>query len=610
MLFYPLFSTYFFMSKDTILIVDDERFFCSLLQDILKDDYQTIIVNDSKKTIETLSCHPIDLILLDIIMPDSNGYEICKSIKSNNLYSDLPVIFLSAKNETEDEIRGFNLGAVDYITKPISPPIVKARIATHLALAKATKKLQQHTLELELQVSQRTEKLTMEIAEKQKTHEKLHHLANYDQLTRLPNRNLFNERLAYSYEQAKRNNCSFSLLLIDLDRFKFVNDSLGHHIGDLVLEQVAQRLSGCIRAVDTVARLGGDEFTVTLNELKQKGDAAIVAEKIISDISQPFEIHGQIIHIGCSIGISTFSNDGESLHDMLKNADMAMYDVKERGKNAYAFFSSEMTKHENHRIEVEEDLYKALANNELYLHYQPIINLKTESICAVEALLRWKHPKHGQVAADKIISIAEDSCLIIKLGEWILNEGCRQLSLWHSQGYTSLNLAINISARQFDRKYDSVTLISKLFDQYQLPKHSLHLEITENLMQKDSNFILETLSDLKKIGILLSIDDFGTGYSSLSFLRKFPIDILKIDHSFLRNLRSESRNDTLVKAIIAMAQSLNLKVIAEGVESEDQLEFLQKHGCDQAQGNYFSQPVSADEIGEFLRAGSRLKAKD
>lgn len=595
------------MSKGTILIVDDERFFCSLLQDILKDDYQIIIVNDSKKTIETLSDHPIDLILLDIIMPDCDGYEICKLIKSNKLYRDLPVIFLSAKNEAEDEIRGFNLGAVDYITKPISPPIVKARIATHLALAKATKKLQRHTQELEQLVSQRTEKLTQEITEKQKVYEKLHHLANYDQLTLLPNRNLFNERLAYSYEQAKRNNCSFSLLLIDLDRFKFVNDSLGHHIGDLVLEQVAQRLSGCVRGVDTVARLGGDEFTVTLTELKHKEDAAIVAEKIISEIAQPFEAHGQIIHIGCSIGISTFPNDGENLHDMLKNADMAMYDVKEKGKNTYAFFSSEMIKHENHRLEVEEDLYKALENNELYLHYQPIINLQTNDICAVEALLRWKHSKHGQMAADKIISVAEGSNLILKLGEWILNEGCRQLSLWHSQGYTSLNLAINMSARQFDRKYDSVTLISKLFDQYKIPKHSLHLEITENLMQKDSNFILETLSNLKKIGILLSIDDFGTGYSSLSFLQKFPVDILKIDHSFLRNLSSESRNNTLVKAIIAMAQSLNLSVIAEGVETEDQLAFLQRHGCNQAQGNYFCQPVSAGEMGDFFKR--RFKAK-
>ncbi len=594
------------MSKDTILIVDDERFFCSLLEDILKDDYQTIIVYDSNKTIEALSKHPVDLILLDIIMPDSNGYEVCKTIKSNELYRDLPVIFLSAKNEMEDEIRGFNLGAVDYITKPISPPIVKARISTHIALAKATKKLQRHTHELEQLVSQRTEKLTQEISKKQEIYEKLHYLANYDQLTLLPNRNLFNERLAYAYELAKRNNSSFCLLLIDLDRFKYVNDSLGHHIGDLVLEQVAQRLSACVRGVDMVARLGGDEFTVTLTELKFREDAAIVAEKIIADIAQPFEIHGQMIHIGCSIGISSFPDDGEDLHCMLKNADMAMYAVKEKGKNAYAFFSPEMRKHANHRIELEEDLYKALANNEIYLHYQPIINLKTKNICAVEALLRWKHPKHGQIAADKIISIAEDSSLIIKIGEWVLNKACQQLSLWHSQGYTFLNIAINMSARQFDRKNDSVALIKKMFDQYQIPTHSIHLEITESLMQKDTNFILEILSDLKKIGILLSIDDFGTGYSSLSFLSKFPVDFLKIDHSFLRDLSLESKNNILIKAIIAMAQSLNLTVIAEGIETGEQLSFLQQQGCNQAQGNYFSSPISASEIEKMLRAEARL----
>ncbi len=589
------------MPKDTILIVDDERFFCNLLQNILENEYDIVIATNKKETLQHLKNQYIDLILLDIVMPEHDGYEICKEIKQHEKYSRLPIIFLTVKNEIEDELKGFYVGAVDYITKPISPPIVSARVATHIALAKATQKLEQHSVKLEQMVSQRTVELTRQIAEKQKVYEKLHYLANYDQLTLLPNRNLFNERLAYAYKLAKRNQSSFSLLLIDLDRFKIVNDSLGHHIGDLLLEQVGKRLSGCLRGVDSIARLGGDEFTVTLTELQQKQDATIVAEKIILDLSRPFQIHGQTIHIGCSIGITSFPEDGEDLSSMLKNADMAMYKVKHGTKNSYAFFSSEMTTHANHRMELEKDLYTALNNNDLFLLYQPIINLQSKKLCTVEALLRWNHPIHGAVPPEKIISIAEESDLILILGEWILKKSCEQLSIWRSENITNLHIAINMSTRQFDKKYDSVKLLTKLINQYNIPKHHIHLEITEGLLLEDSKDILDTLSELKSIGILFSIDDFGTGYSSLSYLRKFPVDILKIDKSFIGNLNIASGDDALIKAIIAMAQSLNLTVIAEGVETKEQLDFLHAHDCDKVQGFYFSNPVTADQISLMLK---------
>jgi diguanylate cyclase (GGDEF)-like protein len=584
------------MSKGTILIVDDERFFCSLLENILQDEYDTVIVTNGSEAMDALDKYPIDLILLDIIMPGIDGYEVCKQIKISERHCKIPVIFLTVKNETEDEIKGFEIGAVDYITKPISPPIVKTRVSTQLALSKANIKLQQHALELEQLVAQRTVELTREITEKQKVYEKLHYLANYDQLTQLPNRNLFNERMAYAYKLAKRNRTSFSLLLIDLDRFKHVNDSLGHHIGDLLLEQVGLRLSKCLRGVDTVARLGGDEFTVTLTEPHKREDAAVVAEKIIDILAEPFEIHSHIIRIGSSIGITFYPDDCEDLNAMLKNADMAMYEVKKKGRNAYEFFSHELTTHENHRMELEKDLYSALTNDQLYLNYQPILNLQTQSICGVEALLRWNHPKHGQVAPDKIISVAEESDLILILGEWVIKTACKQISLWLKQGYTDLHIAINMSTRQFDDKYDSVALIKNLIQQYQLPKHSVQLEITETLILEDSRLILDTLYEFKKLGIKLSVDDFGTGYSSLSYLRRFPVDILKIDQSFIRDLNLSSGDDSLVKAIIAMGQSLNLDIIAEGVESNEQLDFLQKHDCNFAQGYFFSKPVSADEI--------------
>ncbi len=589
------------MSKDTVLIVDDERFFCNLLQNILEEKYQTIIASSGSEAIDLLNKQQIDLILLDIIMPDLDGYEVCKKIKAIESCRKIPVIFLTVKSETEDEIKGFNLGAVDYIIKPISPPVVKARVATQIALSKANDKLQQHAFELEQLVSQRTVELTREIAEKQKVYEKLHYLANYDQLTQLPNRNLFNERLAYVYKLAKRNNTSFSLLLIDLDRFKHVNDSLGHHIGDLLLAQVGRRLSECLRGVDTVARLGGDEFTVTLTDLHKKQDAAVVANKIIVELSKPFDIYGQPIHIGSSIGITSFPDDGDELSSMLKNADMAMYEVKNKGKNAYKFFFPEMTTHANHRMELEKDLREAFKNNELSLNYQPITNIQNNQICGVEALLRWKHPKYGVVPAKKIIAIAEESDFILNLGEWVLETACRQISEWNSRGFTNLYMAINMSIRQFDEKYNSISLIKKLIHQFKLPEQCIQLEITENLMLEDSKLILDTLLGLKSLGVLLSVDDFGTGYSSLSYLRRFPVDILKIDQSFIKDLGRGNGDDTLIKAFIAMGQSLNLKVIAEGVETREQLDFLQSNRCGFAQGYFFSKPVSANEIEVMLK---------
>lgn len=596
------------MSKDTILIVDDERFFCNLLQNVLEEDYQIIVVSNGLDALDILKRQHVDLILLDIFMPDINGYEICQKIKRINSCSTIPIIFLTVKIESKDETKGFAMGAVDFILKPISPPVAKAKVATQLAMSDKNSKLQQHSLEVERLVSRRTVELTQEIAEKQKVYEKLHYLANYDQLTQLPNRNLFNERLAYVYKLAKRNKTSFSLLLIDLDRFKNVNDSLGHHVGDLLLTQVGQRLSACLRGVDTVARLGGDEFTVTLTELHHKQDAAIVAKKIISELSKPFDIYGQLVQIGSSIGITSFPEDGGELSSMLKNADMAMYEVKNHGKNAYKFFTPDMKLHANYRMELEKDLREAFRTDQLFLNYQPIVNIQDENICGVEALLRWTHPEYGEISPKNIIAIAEESDLIISLGEWILTTACKQIGLWQSQGFSDLYMAINMSSRQFEERFNCTQLIKKLIQQYKLPENSIQLEITENLMFEDSKLLLETFLELKKVGVLLSVDDFGTGYSSLSYLRRFPVDVLKVDQSFIQDLNRGSGDDALIKAIIAMGKSLNLKVIAEGVELIDQLEFLQQHLCIFAQGFYFSKPESANAIENLLKQKKNLFA--
>lgn len=601
------------MSKATVLIIDDERFYTHLLEEILHQDYDTIIATDGHEALKVLNKHTVDLILLDIVMPDMDGYEVCRQIKTSELLRPIPIIFLTVKKATEDEVKGFNLGAVDFIIKPISPLIVKARVGIHINLSHANKILQQHALELEQKVTQRTEELTQEISEKQKAYDQLHYLANYDPLTRLPNRNLFNERLQQSYQLAKRNNSSFSVLFIDLDRFKQVNDKLGHHIGDLLLEQVGIRLSERLRGVDTIARLGGDEFIVTVTEVQNKQDATIVAEKILAELSRPFKVKDLTIQIGSSIGITTYPDDDKDLGSMLRNADLAMYDAKHSGKNTFRFYSPELSTHANHFMALEKDLKNAIRENQLYLNYQVIIDLQTGKIAGVECLLRWLHPEYGQLNPDKIISIAEQSNLIVELGEWILSTACEQFGSWLKQGATDLQyIAINVSSCQFNSNCSCVPLLKKLMSQHRLPRHSIQLEITENLLFENSRIIADKLSELKKIGVLLSVDDFGTGYSSLGYLRRSPIDLLKIDQSIINGLKQNSTDDTTAEAIISMCHSLNLKIIAEGVETEEQLNFLQDQGCHFAQGYYFSKPVSASEIGTFFEKAEekRYKAQD
>lgn len=591
------------MDKPTILIVDDERFFINLLIDILQTDYQIITASCGAEALQQSQQHEIDLILLDIIMPDMDGYEICGQLKSLDNTRSIPIIFLTVKNSVADETKGFELGAVEYITKPISPPIVKARIKTQLELLKIRQSLIHHNNHLEILVAEKTVELTREIAKKQKAYEKLHYLANYDQLTQLPNRNLFNERLTYTAKQFTRNKTAFALLLIDLDRFKHINDSMGHHIGDLLLAKVGKRLSGCLRHVDTIARLGGDEFTVTLTDVSNREDIAIVANKIIAAFKAPFQLCNQDIYISASIGIACCPEDTEDIQSLLKFSDMAMYEAKKKGKNTFEFFSKRLTTHANHRMTLEKDLRKALADNELFLNYQPIIELQSGRNIGVEALLRWRHPEHGLIPPDKFIPIAEESDLILSIGNWVFRTACKQVQSWRNAGIKQLNLAVNMSTRQFCDKADCVGLVQKTLAELNLPAHSLTLEITENLMLEDSQQILNIFKQLQKLGVKLSVDDFGTGYSSLSYLRRFPINVLKIDRSFIQELEMDTGDAALVKAIIAMGKSLQLSVIAEGVESPGQYRFLMEHACDLCQGYYFSKPVAASEIEKIFLAG-------
>jgi diguanylate cyclase (GGDEF)-like protein len=596
------------MSKPKILIVDDERLFLNIIVDLLKNDYETFTATNGKEALEYTKSESIpDLILLDIVLPDMNGFEICQKLKESNHTQDIPIIFLTIKTDVDDETRGFETGAIDYITKPISPAILKARVKTHIALMQAHKKLAHHAEELEGIVSERTRELTNEIEERKTIESQLRFLANYDLLTNLPNRILFREHLDQSIKQSYRNKTSVALLLIDIDGFKHINDSLGHHQGDLLLQIVADRLNKCIRDVDQVARLGGDEFTVILAETTDKKSAALVAEKIIKTVSEPIQLERQKVYISASVGITLLPEDTNDPSILLGYADMAMYEAKAKGKNAYEFYTPRLLSRVHTRVDMEKELHKALGSNQLEVYYQPIFKTQHGELHGAEALIRWKHPERGFIPPIEFIPIAEDSDLILKLGKWVLEEVVKTASFWNKLENTDeFHIAVNMSSRQFQNNGSCIELVNKCLSEFDLPPHLLKLEITESLMMEDRHNVINKLNELKKMGVGLSIDDFGTGYSSLSYIRRFPINTIKIDKSFIHDITLDSDDASLITAIIAMAKSLGMNVVAEGVETAEQYRFLQDHDCDFVQGYYFCKPVPREKFeSDFLSAVSQ-----
>jgi diguanylate cyclase (GGDEF)-like protein/PAS domain S-box-containing protein len=434
---------------------------------------------------------------------------------------------------------------------------------------------------------------------------KLSYLAQHDSLTDLPNRTLLNDRLTQAISLAYRHRQKLALLFLDLDRFKHINDSLGHAVGDRLLQSVAQRLSACVRSSDTVSRQGGDEFVVLLSELTRAQDATVIADKILLAIATPYLIDQHELHISASIGIVTYPDDGTEAETLMKNADIAMYHAKDAGRNNYQFFKPEMNVHAVERQSLEEGLRHALERQELVLHYQPKINLQTGSIIGAEALVRWRHPKRGVVPPAKFIPIAEECGFIVRIGQWVMHEACCQARIWQEKGLPALRIAVNISAAELRAK-DFVAGVRAILTETGLEPHYLELELTETFLMQDSKSTVAVLKDLKDIGVQLAVDDFGTGYSSLSYVKRFPIDTLKIDRSFVRDLVTDDDDASIVSAVISMGKSLHMRVVAEGVETPEQLQFLREHSCPFAQGYYFSPPVVAGEFTQLLRisAGS------
>lgn len=442
-----------------------------------------------------------------------------------------------------------------------------------------------------------------DISSIKETENKLEYQAHHDQLTDLPNRLLCNARMEHELQFAKRNKEQVAILFLDLDMFKNVNDSMGHAKGDYLLQQVAKRINDSLRNEDTIARLGGDEFVIIAGSLKNTHGAALVAENTLALFSMPFIIDEQEIFVGVSIGISLYPDDGEDSDVLLSNADAAMYRAKSEGRNNYQFYTPALTGKASERLNMETCLRQALEKNELCVYYQPQYSLSSEKIIGVEALLRWQHPEMGMVGPDRFIPVAEETGLIVPIGEWVLATACKQLKKWMDAGYPEMRMAVNLSARQF-RNAGLEKVVKNIIKESSIDPKNLELELTESIIMHDTSIVSDTLNALHQMGVGLSIDDFGTGYSSLSYIQRFPLDKLKIDRSFVQDIMMKPDDARMIVSIIALGHCMKLQVLAEGVETKDQLLYLQQQGCDEVQGFYFSRPIPANEMEELL---SRVK---
>jgi diguanylate cyclase (GGDEF)-like protein len=422
--------------------------------------------------------------------------------------------------------------------------------------------------------------------------DQLAYQAHHDALTALPNRLLFQDRLRQSIVQARRTETMVALLYLDLDRFKLINDTLGHASGDTLLRQVATRLKSCLRETDTLARISGDEFTVIATGLKNPQHASLVAETILKALRDPFEAEDQELYVTASVGISVYPRDARDAETLQRNADNAMYRAKSRGKNRFEFFLPEMSKSMLQRLEVETQLRRALERGEFCVHYQPQFDLQSGRLVGQEALLRWNHPKLGSIAPDQFIPIAEENGLIVPIGAWVLQEACRQTSAWRKAGYSLRGVSVNVSAVQFSRP-DFVDTVDAVLKSSGLEPRSLELELTESLVIRDVRESANKMEKLRALGVQISVDDFGAGYSSLSYLQRLPIDILKLDRSFVEECKTENGSSSLVRGIVTLAHSLGIGVTAEGVETQQQLDLVHYSGCDKAQGFLLGRPSPA-----------------
>ena len=552
-----------------ILIVDDDRSTRLSLRGCLEQDsYYIEEAQNGAVALSKCERHTPDMILMDAIMEEMNGFEAMgRILKIPSDFKPL-ILMLTASEEEEVVNMAFKYGATDFIPKPINLHVLRNRVAHLIRTTQAERRI--------------------------------HQLAYHDPLTCLPNRTQFMEKFSQSLDRVKSNNGMLALMFIDLDKFKLVNDTQGHDVGDMLLKAVSKRISHCVRTDDLVVRLGGDEFTILLEDIKMSSVAAKVANKICKLLAEPFTFMNQAVRAPVSVGISVYPSDGQDINTLMKHADTAMYRAKSHGGNQFQFYEYGMEAELVRRIELERDLRHAIDNDELVLHYQPQIDLKSGRLMGAEALVRWNHPQRGFMSPDEFIPLAEESGLILPLGEWVLNKSCEQMKRWKDEELGLDFIAVNLSGHQMKQDY-LLDRIKNCLDTHHLNAKHIQLEMTESVMAVESEACLNLLNGLKEMGISVAIDDFGTGYSSLSYLTKFPVDTLKIDYSFVVNLPGDKDSAAVASGIIALAHKLSMQVIAEGVEMEIQREFLEQEQCDWIQGYLISRPLPEEEFKAWLK---------
>lgn len=597
-------------SKGNILVVDDTPQNLELISQILeKRRFEVRCAENGAMALRAAQSGWADLILLDIKLPGINGYEVCEQLKANEATKNTPVIFLSALDETFDKVLAFSAGGVDYICKPFQIEEFLVRIQNQLNLIKARAEIVQLNAELEQRVQQRTaqleqtnQQLKREIIERQTIQKKLLYLALHDRLTGLFNKVLFLQRLTKVINYTKKHPENlFAVIFLDGDRFKLINDSLGHIVGDKVLINLANRLNLCLESQDTLARFGGDEFAILLPNIVGIDKAIEIAQKIQSQLHLPFLIDRHQLFFTVSMGIVLGTAEYDSPEHILRDADTAMYRAKAQGKSRYQIFDLTMHDSALTRLNLETDLRLALERKELAVYYQPIVNLKTNTIVGFEALVRWYHPQKGFISPGEFIPVAEDTGLIVPLGLWVMEKACRQLYLW--QQYYNLEgvkISVNLSVKQFSQP-DLIEHIDRILQHTRLNSRNLKLEITESAIMDNPESATILFEQLQERKIQLSIDDFGTGYSSLSYLHRFHVDTLKIDRSFVSRIGDTGENIEIIQTIVTLAHHLDMTIVAEGIETISQKNYLQVIGCEEGQGYLFAKPFPSQDIESILQ---------
>ncbi|HEU4930692.1 MAG TPA: EAL domain-containing protein [Pyrinomonadaceae bacterium] len=564
--------------KPRVLIIDDEEQIRNLLIDVLGNSYQCSDAGSAEEALAALAKTTFDLVISDIDMGGMSGLELVPRVHS--LSPDTVVVMVSGNQDIEFAIKALRVGAFDYITKPIDLRHVEASVERALNHCNLLKEKRRYKEQLENLLQQRTAEV--------------HWLGNYDTVTQLPNRALFEDRVQQAVAIAKATGQSLGVLFIALDQFKKVNDSLGHGPGDILLREFAERLKSCINKSDTVARFANDEFALLRTQIDGTKDVIETIGSLSQVLKFSFDLPGHELFATASVGVSLFPVDGDDCQTLLKNAGAALYKAKRSGGANYQFFTADMHELAAGRLALESSLRRAIQNEEFLLHYQPRVSVDSLAITGVEALVRWQQP-HRLVPPSEFIPLAEDTGLIVPIGEWVLREACLQGRRWSEQGFAPIPIAVNISARQFHDRDLSQTVI-RILEETGFPPKYLELELTESSIMQNAEFAASMLNRLKGMGINISIDDFGTGFSSLASLKRLPIDALKIDQSFVREANSDPDDAALVMAIITLGHNLRLKVVAEGVETEDQLRFLQLLRCDEIQGYFYSKPLPAETL--------------